>query len=312
MARTRRLWQPHIVYSATIRAVNRAFRLKPTRESREIIGASIGRALEKHPVNIHWFDSNINHVHFAFSLTLEQTPHASRFLQHVQSLIARGLNKLHKHQEGPLWSSRARVRPVLDDDAVLSQLLYSATNVVKDGLVESAGQWPGFSSFRALASGQDLRFSYIDWCAWWRASQGKKKPSPLKYVKHTRFALVPIPAWSGMSRDKREAFYRRIVREHESELRREAEVEGRGVMGLGRLQAVDPYDRPAENKPRTVAPLCHTTSATLRREYEARWKEVMAAYVEASARYRSGEPEAEFPEGMFRPPLVTIYSASAL
>jgi putative transposase len=312
MARRKRLWETGTVYSGTIRTTNRLFLLKPTPESREIIGSSIGRALAKHPVRLHWFDTNINHTHFAFSLLPSQLNEASKFLQQSSSLISKGLNRLHHIEGGPLWSSRARVRPVLDDDAVISQMLYSATNVVKDGLVESASHWPGFSSFRHLAHGQDLRFSYIDWTAWWNAGGARKKLSPQKFVKHTKFALAPIPAWEHLSKDKRQSLYRRAVREYETKLLQDAASSGRPVLGLSKLVAVSPFDRPSQSKPRTIAPLCHASSTEMRRAFEARWKNLMAAYCDASARYLSGELDTEFPGGMFRPPLVTIYDASAL
>jgi hypothetical protein len=38
----------------------------------------------------------------------------------------------------------------------------------------------------------------------------------------------------------------------------------------------------------------------------------MDQFIQASADYRSGYFEREFPDGSFRPPLVTIYSASKL
>jgi hypothetical protein len=312
MPRKKRLWETDTVYSCTIRTTNRLFLLKPTPESRDIIGASVGRALEKHPVLLHWFDTNINHTHFGFSLLPKQRNHASKFLQQSGSLISRGINKLHGIEGGSLWSSRAHVLPVLDDDAVIAQMLYSATNVVKDGLVDSASHWPGFSSFRHLAHGQDLRFSYVDWTAWRNAGGARKKLSPKKFAKRTSFALAPIPAWKRLSADKRQSLYRHAVRDHETKLLQDAAVSGRKVLGLAGLAAVSPFDKPSKSKPRTVAPLCHASSAEMRRAFEARWKEIMAAYCEASARYLAGEHGVEFPEGMFRPPLVTIYAASAL
>ena len=302
MARRPRLWEPGTVYKDTSRTTDRLFLLKPTPEIRDIVGSSIARALEKYPVQLHWVDFNVNHLHRGFSLLPHQTENASRFLQLSNSLISRAINRLYG-REGPLWSSRARVQPALDDDSVISAMLYSATNVVKDGLVESASHWPGLSSYPCLAHGKLLRFPYIDWTAWRKAGGSTKKLPPRKFTKWTTIKLAPIPAWKNLPRDKRQARFRSMVRDYEKKLASDIAAQGRSFFGLARLSKLDPFAKPKEKKPSKPAPLCHASSLATKRAYEEHWREILTAYREASARFRSGQIDVEFPSGMFRPPL---------
>ncbi len=82
-----RLFEPNIIYSAVSRTVDRAFLFAPNHRKDNpllrldsdpnalspdnlivpepsvinIIGSSIGRALKENPINIHYFEGNINH-----------------------------------------------------------------------------------------------------------------------------------------------------------------------------------------------------------------------------------------------------------
>ena len=89
-------------------------------------------------------------------------------------------------------------------------------------------------------------------------------------------------------------------------------VAGATSSSLAFLYAVDPRDRPENPKKSGREPLCHAADPELKKEYKEDWRNFMDRFIEASADYRSGYFHREFPDGSFRPPLVTIYSASAL
>lgn len=99
-----------------------------------IIGASVGRALEKHPVDLHWLAGNINHLHAGFSIRGDDLGAPSSFKQHANSLIARGVNDTWE-RTGHLFASRFRAEPSEDDPSAEEQLLYAVANPVKDHLV---------------------------------------------------------------------------------------------------------------------------------------------------------------------------------
>lgn len=63
MARLPRWQRDGAVLCETRRTVDRQFLLKPCPETRNIIGACLGRALKKHKVKLYWFAPNVNHPH---------------------------------------------------------------------------------------------------------------------------------------------------------------------------------------------------------------------------------------------------------
>ncbi len=197
MGKRLRLWQPGKVYNVTSRCVDRQFLLRPShslgnpllREDADpdsletwnkivpkpstinIVGASIGRALEKYPVPLYFAEAQINHLHCGISLDGHDkdgnsrlvTPYdASMFLQCSNSLIARFVNK-QCGREGHVFSATARSEPAIDDAGAEDKLFYALTNPVKDNMVETVKQSPFFNTYRHLAYGDPLRYWYIDW-----------------------------------------------------------------------------------------------------------------------------------------------------
>jgi hypothetical protein len=311
MARRPRKYSADSVYAEVQRTVDRQFLFKPDPTIRNIIGACAGRALRKYPVKLFWLDFNINHKQAGrapLSNDPEHIQNLVRFDQLFNSLLARELNR-HHHREGALYSTRNRSQECIDDPSLEQQLLYAVTNVVKDGLVDRVAHWKGVSSYQQLATGERDRYRYINWSRWWAAGGRRSKRSPEEFVEWVEVELSPLPSWEGMKPAQRQAHFRRLVRQLEQELRAQREREGRRVMGPRKLARVDPRGRPLERKPRTPQPLCHASTAAGRRQYEQDWREFLREYYAASARYRSGEWEVEFPAGTFRPPLIEVCAA---
>ena len=110
-----------------------------------------------------------------------------------------------------------------------------------------------------------------------------------------------------MPEGKRQAHIRREVRRLEKAFREERTLEGRTPMGPTRLAKLDPRSRPRTKPARTRKahlPLAPAPSAA--REYRQEFKEFLTAYKAASAAYRSGAHDVEFPAGSFKPPLIYV------
>ena len=309
MAYRPRWVRAHAAYCHTQRTVDRQFLFKPDDITRNIIGAAAGRALEKFPVKIYWLDFNINHKQSGITPLSDSYEHLQNFVRFEQlfnSLVARGINK-YLGREGPLYSSRNRTDEAIDDRSLEQQLLYAVTNPVKDGLVDRVAHWKGFSSYKQLATGEVDRYWYIDWTAWHRAGGKRSRKSPEAFVRWVEVKLSPIPSWEGMSAHKRQALFRRRVRELEGDYRLEREREGRRAMGPRKLAKVDHRDRPkSPPKESGRQPLCHSSTLEGAKEYEKRWREYLDQYYHASGLWMKGVTDVEFPSGSFKPPLIRI------
>jgi len=274
-----------------------------------ITGVAFARALELHPIRIHWVEANVNHLTVGFSATPDQLGNISDFFRTVNSLIARELNKKWNH-EGHIWSSPFRTIICTDDQAAERQLLYCVTNPVKDSLVSTVRESPLFTCYRALANGKPMRFWRIDWNAFHLSGGFRKKSHcPKEHLEWLTLELAPLPHQADWPAHKRQAWLRTAVRDFEEANAAVLLSDGRRASDAAALHLVDPRDRPADPKESGPQPLCHASSREARLEYARGWREIASAHREASIEYRQGDWEREFPEGTFRPPLTTPYGS---
>ena len=311
MARRIRVWKEGALYHATYNCIDRMFLLKPSKKLNNIIGACLGRALGEHPVRLHSFTTNINHLEIIFSLTQGQLDNASAFLRDFAGLAARELNRFYK-REGHFWSDRARVEEIISDAKAEKLLGYGACNSVKDGLVEKASDWEGFSTNDALGKGKKLVFEYENRTKWWNSGADHKPVDPATYMERVEVELHPIPSWHNLSKKQRQKRFREIIHIHEEIARQERLAEGiTAVKGMERIMEESPFSKPKHPRKRTPQPLCHADTEADYKAYEADYKEIVRAHQIASAAYRSGCLGVEFPPGTFRPPLITVCQQAA-
>lgn len=296
------------IYAQTGRTVDRQFLFKPDPVIRNIIGASAARAQTNHPVKIFYLDVNINHKHDGIAALSDAPEHLDnliRFKQTFHKILAFELNK-HLGREGAVFSSRSRSIECVDSQSAEQQFFYAMTNPAKDGLVERVAHWKGFSSYNALARGEDETFTFINRTAWHQAG-GKNSKKPLSAFTETiRIQYSPLPGWEGMKPHQIQSRIRREVRSLEQQYRKEREAEGRMAMSPIKLQKLNHRDRPKTRPKKTPMPLCHASSLKAAELYKESYKEFLNAYRLASAHYRKGALDTEFPLGSIRPPILGV------
>ena len=326
---------PFRVYELSIRTVDRCFLFRPNHDKKHplldaaspprclspdndlipessvinIIGAAVGRAMENHPIRIHAIESNINHIHVVYSLTESQMDNVVPFFRQMLSTIARKVNRLW-NREGHLFGGRARMHPCLDDESASQKVLYAMTNPAKDNLIDRTAHSPFFSTYHHQAKGRPLRYWYIDYDAYNTAGGKRKKSHRLKdYIKWVTFSTTPLPAHQSMTQSQRETWFRKQVNALDSHFSKERKQTGQTVLGFEKLKETDPRDRPKHPKTSEKEPLCHCSDKDVRREFKKSWRDFMSQFIPASADYRQGMREREFPFGSYRPPLFNVAGA---
>jgi hypothetical protein len=329
---------PERVYETTVRTVDRQFLFVPNHhpENRllantcplnaldldndiipepsiiNIIGSAVGRALEKYPIQIHGLEASINHIHEMLSALLEQLGNIDGFMRCAHSLIARGVNKTWD-REGHVFGARSRIHPCVDDTAAENKLLYALTNTIKDNLHERIKERPFFSTYEHQAKGEPLRFWYIDYEAYWAAGGNRKKTHRVKdYLKWVEWSCTVLPSQANRTQSQQQTWLRKQVKEIETECKKERKKNNTSVIGVPALFETDPRDRPAIPKKSGRAPLCHASSKAAREAYKKELRVFVNEFIKASADYRNGNHEREFPEGSYRPPLIKLYTSSRL
>ncbi len=334
-----RLFEPGIVYNVTQRTNDRCFLFKPNHHPQipllqadspphaldvnneiipkpsviNIIGSSLVRAMHEYPIELFWYELNINHNHVGVGGYREDVlDDFIKFFQLSNSLIARQLNKTW-YREGHLFGSRYRMEPCIDDPAAEQKLEYGLTNVVKDHLVERVDRSPFFSTYKHLAYGKPLKYWWIDWAGYWKAGGGlNSKLHPKQFLKWGELNLSTLPGWENLTIHQRQTRVRKMAQAAQEEAADIRKREKRTVVGVPALYAVDPRDRPKAPKKSGPQPLCHASDRKLRRDFKTKWNDFLDEYKEASQDFRDGYWEREFPDGSVRPPILKIYFSSKL
>ncbi len=278
-----------------------------------IIGSSLVRAMEKHPIDLFCYEVSINHNHDgARPRSKERLGDVAKFFQLSGSLIARQLNKTWQ-REGRVFGGPYRMEPCIDDHGAEQQLEYALTNAIKDNLIESIERTPFFSTYKSLAQGKPLCYWWIDWAGYWKAGGTFNKDlHPKQFLKWGELKLATLPSWQNFNVHQQQTRARKMAQNARDEAARKRKEEKRTVFGIPALYTLDPRDRPKNPKKSSPQPLCHASDKSLRREFRRKWRDFLSEYKEASADFRNGDWEREFPEGSFRPIIATIYQASRL
>jgi REP element-mobilizing transposase RayT len=130
----------------TVRAVNRCYRFAPTRQALDIIWYCLARTLDKYSgcIEAHEFLWMSNHYHLVLTDRGGRLP---RFMEELNSLLARALNALHGI-EGTTIEKGYNLVAVATDGKLVEHCVYTLSNPCKANLVERSHQWQGVSSQR--------------------------------------------------------------------------------------------------------------------------------------------------------------------
>ncbi len=144
---------PGQFYLLTRRTTQRQFLLRPDSVTNNAFIYCLAEAAQRFGIVILLTVAESNHHH-----TVVYDPNGTmpEFIEHFHKMLARCLNARWGHWEN-LWSSvEPSVTRLLNRAAVIDKLIYSASNPVKDLLVEKATQWPGTNGYRALLGSREL------------------------------------------------------------------------------------------------------------------------------------------------------------
>ncbi|MCO4762600.1 MAG: transposase [Myxococcales bacterium] len=286
-------------YEITTRTINGEFLMKPGEQMALIIVGVIARAQEMTGVRIHAFQFMSNHYHLI--ITVRNTRQKSKFMRLVNGNLSKKLNHLHGRR-GTMWHRRFRAIGIApDEETQVSRLRYVMAHGVKEDLVAKVGDWPGVSSLPWLLRGESIFGVWTDFTARYNASR-RKNYTPLAGEFDTVYELrmTVMPCWSKSSVECWRQKVRELATEIDETAARRRQESGASVMGLQKALSAGGPSREI-TKRRRPAPKVHAVCPVVRERLKAGLRAIADAYAEASARFRDGEWDVEFPEGTFRP-----------
>jgi putative transposase len=145
---------PRQFYLITRRCTQRQLLLRHDRETNNAFTYCLIVAALRYGIDVLLPCAMSNHHH---TVIYDRDGRYPEFVEHFHKLLARSQNALRGRWEN-FWSSeQVCVVRLLDRDAVMDKLVYTATNPVQDHLVDRVHQWPGVNGLAALLAGRSLR-----------------------------------------------------------------------------------------------------------------------------------------------------------
>ena len=145
---------PNQFYLITRRCTQRQFLLRPDPETNNAFTYCLIEAAQRCEISVLLPCAMSNHHH---TVIYDRWGRYPEFVEHFHKMFARSQNALRGRWEN-FWSSeQACVVQLVDRQDVIDKLVYTATNPVKDHLVDRVHHWPGVNGLRALLTGRPLR-----------------------------------------------------------------------------------------------------------------------------------------------------------
>lgn len=266
------------------------FRFKPDRHRTQLVGYHLARVQKRFPsVLIHAVIQMSNHLHLVVTDLAGQL---SQFMEQFESLLARDINRLDG-TSGTFFEDRFSAIRILDDDALIDRIAYTATNPVAAGLVRDIDHWPGIAAWRP----QDDRRSFrrLRRMDYLRArARNRGLVNPADFVECSTLRITPF---SAPGRDT-EKDIENAIRSRVADIVRQRGR--RSFLGLKAVLRQRPFQA-ARKLRRSPEPLCHASSFDRWVDFVHQWRELVHAYRRASRAFRSGQFDVSFPPFTFRP-----------
>jgi REP element-mobilizing transposase RayT len=266
----------------------------PSRETYEVLGGVLARAVRLNGVELFVFNFASNHLHLIVRAPRANLP---QFMQYLLSNISKKIGALVDWR-GAFWERRYSAQPILDDAALLSKVGYVLAHGVKEGLVRRCSEWPGLSALPFMLRRKRRTFRWLNWTRRCqsapRSKRGPRLDARWAENEELRLTSLPLPGF------ERLGVVRKFLRQCVREIEQQARGTYRTVMGVVRVCSQLPQERPQEPK-RSPAPWCHTTDPRRREEYMDEYRSFASEHSEASEAWRRGDLSARFPAMAVRP-----------
>jgi putative transposase len=275
---------PGQFYLITRRCAQRQFLLRPDAATNNAFLYCLISAAVRCEIDVLLPCAMSNHYH---AVIYDRAGRYPEFIEHFHKLLARSQNALRGRWEN-LWSSEQTcVVKLVDREAVIDKLVYTATNPVQDDLVDRVHHWPGVNGLAALLAGRPLRAT--------RPLHFLRPDGPMPDVLELP---LTVPTELGPPAVVL-AELRNRVRAVELERETERARTGRRVLGRRAVLAQSWRAYPASVEPRrNLRPRVATRTKWARIEALLRNRAFARAYASARERWRTGLP-AVFPPGTY-------------
>jgi len=138
----------------TRRCTQRQFLLRPDAATNNAFTYCLIEAAQRCEIDVLLPCAMSNHYH---AVIFDRCGRYPELVEHFHKMFARSQNALRGRWENFWASEQVCVVTLVDRDAVMDKLVYTAANPVQDHLVDRVHHWPGVNGLTPLLAGRPLR-----------------------------------------------------------------------------------------------------------------------------------------------------------
>ena len=317
MSGQRRFFRYRKVYHITNRTAE-GLPFVPNKYIELLIGGLLARTQEKYPgIILNAIVFMGNHYHMIATINTDPAT-LSAFMGYFQGELSGIIHRLTGVCNKRLWATKFKATELLTPEVVLNKLDYLYSNPVASNLVESIGDWEGFSSWHELNGGGRREYRWIsDSLIENRLPRGQFTDASIASLVDSISSIGGGPRpfhcdpffWKRCFRETknvpdmelRQELLARI-KETEEEYRGGREEDGFPVMGANKLRYQSIYkdykSRKFGNTP-TCESTCQEAASLFRDAYRAFREQCIKVYNS----WKRGLFDLLLPPGAFYPPL---------
>jgi putative transposase len=300
MARKPRNIEPYSLVEVSCRTIGSRFLLKPSKEANELISGVLARSARLYPVDVAAFAALSSHYHGL--LVVESGQRLAEFMLHLNSNLALEMGNLYDWRYR-LWGSRYSAITISnEEEAQVRRLKYILAAGVKEGLVAKVTDWPGVHCGRHLLEGKKLEGKWIDRTYLYRQRRSGMKIDPKEATTIETLSFSKLPCWGHLSPEEYQERVADLIEQAQHEAAVIRQAEGRKVVGRKAILRKSAHFAPAKQK-KSRRPLFFAASKEAYKRLVESFSDFLSAYLEASARLRSGHRDTVFPDHCFPPGL---------
>jgi hypothetical protein len=232
----------------------------------------------------------------------------AQFMRDFNSAVARAVPRYQsKYPGGRFWGRRYSSEYLVGSPDVEDRFFYTVLQPVNDGLVDDIKDYPGYNCFEDAVTGTARQYRVVKWKEFNDARRWDPSVSIEEFTELCTLTYDRLPGYEHLSQSEYEMLMRKKLDERTKEVLRARN--GKPSLGAARLKEVAPGTRPKRTKtsgPRDHRPRVLSKDAVRRSAGDSWYFSIYFDYKVASKRYRAGEPQVEFPEGTYKPPLFTV------
>jgi hypothetical protein len=268
----------------------------------------------KHKVTLYALGIEGNHIHQSAKF-----PKANRadYTRDTNSMIASAVDRhCEDFPGGNLWARRYSVEFMDHKDDIEKNFFYIALQAVNDGLVDKISDYDGYNFFNDAISGIKRKYKILNRTKYYAACRFGAKVNEKDYTEEYEIVYERLPGYENLT----QAEYKKLMLEkletHRIAVLKERAESGKTAsLGKEKLKKKPAGSKPRKTKtigrfghrPRTLS-LCKT-----RRKATNGWYfNFYFEYKKASALYRKGVTDVEFPPGSYKPPKFTCACTDTL